>query len=215
VLTRVGSRVAPLVAVGAPLLRAPSRAVDVRLDVGGREVSGTVNGVRGDAVVSVTYSTLSARHRARAWVSALALAASEGAGRAVTVGRGGSRARTSTIAAPADPRAALADLIDLFDRGMCEPLPLATKTSAAYAAVRLGGGTVEQALENAGREWRSSFGGERDDRPHVYVWGDGVALPALLAAPSGDGEQWPGETTRFGALACRLWAPVRDAEQLA
>ncbi|HEV7725833.1 MAG TPA: exodeoxyribonuclease V subunit gamma [Modestobacter sp.] len=214
VLTRVGGRVAPLVAVGAPLLGAPSRAVDVRLDVGGRELSGTVNGVRGDAVVSVTYSSLSARHRARAWVGALALGATEGAGRAVTVGRAGNRARTSTIVAPADPRAALADLIDLFDRGTCEPLPLATKTSAAYAAGRLGGGTVEQAMESAGREWRSSFGGEREDRHHVYVWGDGVALPDLLDAPPGDGEGWPGETTRFGALACRLWAPVRDAERL-
>jgi exodeoxyribonuclease V gamma subunit len=173
-----------------------------------------VNGVRDDAVVSVTYSSLSARHRARAWVLALALAAAEGAGRAVTVGRYGSRVRTSTILAPPDPVAALAELVDLYDRGTCEPLPMATKTSAAYAAARLGGGTVEQALESAGREWRSSFGGEREDRPVRYVWGDSRPLTDLLGAPPGDGEQWPGETTRFGALACRLWAPVRNCEQL-
>jgi exodeoxyribonuclease V gamma subunit len=214
VLTKVRGRVAPLVAAGAPLLARPGRSVDVRLAVGGRELSGTVNGVRDDAVVSVTYSSLSARHRARAWVQALALAAMEGAGRAVTVGRYGSRVRTSTIVAPADPAAALAGLVDLHDRGMCEPLPMATKTSAAYATARLSGGTVEQALESAGREWRSSFGGEREDGPVRYVWGGSPALPDLLVAVPGDGEQWPGESTRFGALACRLWAPVRDAERL-
>jgi exodeoxyribonuclease V gamma subunit len=214
VLTKVRGRVAPLVSVGAPLLGPTGRSVDVRLVVGGRELSGTVNGVRDDAVVSVTYSTLSARHRARAWVQALALAATEGGGRAVTVGRFGSRVRTSTIVAPSDPAAALAGLVDLHDRGMCEPLPIATKTSAAYATARLGGGTVEQALESAGREWRSSYGGEHEDRPVRYVWGESAALTDLLAAAPGDGEQWPGESTRFGALACRLWAPVRDAEQL-
>jgi exodeoxyribonuclease V gamma subunit len=215
VLTRVGGRVAPLVAVGAPLLAAPPRSVDVRLLVGGRELSGTVNGVRDDAVVSVTYSSLSARHRARAWVLALALAAGDGGGRAVTVGRYGNRARASTIVAPADPQGVLADLVDLYDRGMCEPLPLLTKTSAAYAAARLGGGTVDQALESAGRDWRSAFGGEREDRHVQYVWGADAALTDLLTAPPGAGEQWPGERTRFGALACRMWAPVRDAEQLA
>jgi exodeoxyribonuclease V gamma subunit len=203
------------VAVGAPLLAGPPGSVDVRLLVGGRELSGTVSGVRDGAVVSVTYSSLSARHRARAWVLALVLAAGDGGGRAVTVGRYGNRARTSTIVAPADPRAALADLVDLYDRGMCEPLPLLTRTSAAYAAARLAGGTVEQALESAGRDWRSAFGGEREDRHVQYVWGEDAALTDLLTGPPGDGEQWAGETTRFGALACRVWAPVRDAEQLA
>jgi len=215
VLAKVGGRVAPLVAVGGPLLAPPARSVDLRLDLGGRELSGTVNGVRDDAVVSVTYSTLSARHRARAWVHALALAAAEGSGRAVTVGRFGNRVRTSTIVAPGDPAGALAALVDLYDRGMCEPLPMASKTSEAYATARLGGATVEQALESAGRPWNSSAGGEREDRHARHVWGGPPSLADLLAAPPGDGEEWPGETTRFGALACRLWAPVRDAERLA
>ena len=57
------------------------RTVDVRLDLGGRELSGTVNGVRDGAVVTVTYSSLSAKHRARA------LGACAGPG-----GRGGQRA---------------------------------------------------------------------------------------------------------------------------
>jgi exodeoxyribonuclease V gamma subunit len=213
VLQRVGGRVDALVTAGRPLVAAHPRTVDVRLDLGGRELHGTVNGVRDGAVVSVTYSSLSAKHRARAWVLALALAAVDGSGRAVSVGRSGSRARTSTITAPADPHAALADLLDLYDRGMCEPLPLAVKSSWAYAAGRLGGNSPEQALDAARKEWNREPGGERDDRHHAHVWGDKPAFDQLLAAGPGDGERWPGETTRFGVLACRLWAPVRSAER--
>ncbi|SDX85007.1 DNA helicase/exodeoxyribonuclease V, gamma subunit [Modestobacter sp. DSM 44400] len=216
VLTRVSGRVGPLVAVAAPLVAAPARAVDVRLEIAGRELSGTVNGVRGDAVASVTYSSLSARHRARAWVLALALAATEGGSRAVTVGRYGSRARTSTLVAPADPLAALADLVDLYDRGTCEPLPLATKTSAAYAKARAGGDTVEQALDSAGREWSGGrFPGEQEDRHHTHVFGERTALADLTAAAPLDDERWRDERSRFGVLARRLWTPLLAAETTA
>jgi exodeoxyribonuclease V gamma subunit len=213
VLRRVGNRVDALVAAGGPVVAGPARTVDVRLDLGGRELHGTVNGVRDGAVVGVTYSSLAAKHRARAWVLALALAATEGEGRAVTVGRRGDRARTSTITAPADPRSALADLLDLYDRGMCEPLPLAVKTSWAYAGGRLEGHDADRALDAARKEWNRDGGGEREDRSHEYVWGPQPSFDLLVGAAPGDGEAWAGETTRFGALACRFWTPVRAAEQ--
>jgi len=176
-------------------------------------LSGTINGVRGDAAVSVTYASLSAKHRARAWVLALALAANGDGARAISVGRRGARALRSTIVAPGEPRAALTDLLDLYDRGMCEPLPLAAKTSATYAASRIGGASVEQATADASRDWRSDFGGEQDDRHHRHVWGDAAALADLLAAEPLPDEQWRGEPTRFGELACRLWQPILQAEK--
>lgn len=213
VLQKVGTRVDALVAAGLPVVGGPARTVDVRLDMGGRELSGTVNGVRDGAVVTVTYSSLSPKHRARAWVLALALAATEGSGRAVTVGRRGDRARTSTITAPAAPVAALADLLDLYDRGMCEPLPVAVKTSWAYAGSRLAGDDAQRALDAARKEWTREPGGEREDRSHQYVWGDRPVFDDLLADAPGDGERWAGETSRFGVLACRMWAPVRASEQ--
>ncbi|TYP86904.1 exodeoxyribonuclease V subunit gamma [Blastococcus xanthinilyticus] len=214
VLLRVGGRVDALVSAGRPLVTPTPRTVDVRLDIGGRELSGTVNGVRDGAVVTVTYSSLSAKHRARAWVLALALAAAEGSGRAVTVGRARDRARTSTITAPADPAAVLADLLDLYDRGLCEPLPLPVKTSWAYAGARLSGNSPEQALDAARREWNRDPGGEREDRSHQHLWGSRPAFDGLVEAAPADGERFPGETTRFGVLACRLWAPIRNGEQL-
>jgi exodeoxyribonuclease V gamma subunit len=213
-LGRVGARVAPLVAAATPLLAAPPRAVDVRLDVAGRELRGTVNGVRGRQVVSVSYSTLAPKHRLRAWVLALALAAGGEGDGAVTVGRRKDSARTSTLTVPEDPAAILAQLLELYDAGLCEPLPLATKTSAAYAEARLGGNSPEQARESAQKAWTSDFGGDRDDKHHQYVWGEGAPLEALLAEPARDEERWSGEPSRFGALACLLWAPLRDAEQL-
>jgi exodeoxyribonuclease V gamma subunit len=215
VLQRVQERVTPVAAAAAPLLTVAARSVDVRLELDGQVLSGTVNGVRDGAVVAVSYSSLSARHRIRAWVLALVLAVAAEGDRAVTVGRWSRGARTSTITAPPEPRAALAELLELYARGSCEPLPLLVKTSAAYAASRLGGNSVEQATERAAQEWRTRFGGEQQDRHHRYVWGDDAALTELLAAPPGPTEGWPGESTRFGALACRLWSPVRQAEELA
>ena len=215
VLQRVQERVTPVAAAAAPLLTVAARSVDVRLELDGQVLSGTVNGVRDGAVVAVSYSSLSARHRIRAWVLALVLAVAAEGDRAVTVGRWSRGARTSTITAPPEPRAALAELLELYARGSCEPLPLLVKTSAAYAASRLGGNSVEQATERAAQEWRTRFGGEQQDRHHRYVWGDDAALTEVLAAPPGPTEGWPGESTRFGALACRLWSPVRQAEELA
>ena len=147
-------------------------------------------------------------------VLALALAAAGEGARAITIGRRGNRAATSTILAPADPQAALADLLDLYDRGMREPLPMPAKTASAYAASRLSGLSVEQALESAAREWRNNFGGDQDDKHHRYAWGDALPLTELLTAPPLAEENWRGEPSRFGELACRLWAPLLNAEQL-
>jgi exodeoxyribonuclease V gamma subunit len=44
------------------------------------------------------------------------------------------------------------------------------------------------------------------------VWGPAAALPGLDVAPR-LGEEFAGETTRFGALAMRVWSPLIQAEQ--
>jgi exodeoxyribonuclease V gamma subunit len=214
VLDKVNARVGPLVAASTGALAAPPHTVDVRLDLNGRILSGTINDVHADAVVTIGYATLSAKHRARAWVLALVLAACGHGTRAITIGRRGNRAATSTIHAPADPHAQLGELLDLYDRAMREPVPLPTKTAAAYAASRRSGVSVEQALESAQREWRNDFGGDQDDAHHRYAWGDGLALTALLTAPPLPDERWHGEPSRFGELACQLWTPLLNAEQL-
>ncbi len=215
VLARVGDRVAPLVRAAGPLLDTDPRTVDIRLDLDGRDVSGTVNGIRGDAVVSVTYSSLGPKHRARAWVLALALAATEGGGRAVTVGRWGARARTSRLTAPADPQAVLADLLDLYDRGSCEPLPFGPRPSEAYASRRAAGEDADLARDAAAGIWAGgTVPGEDADKHHVHVWGVRAPFTAWTDPPPAEDERWPGESTRFGVLARRFWTPLLAAEAI-
>lgn len=214
VLHKVEQRVQTLVDASASLVAEPARAVDIRIDLGGRVLSGTVGGVRAGTAVTVSYSTLAAKHRLRAWVHAIVLSASGEGDRAVAVGRRGNRARTATSRAPADALGALARLVELHDAGLREPLPLAARTSAAYAACRLAGDSVEQAVESAVREWRNDVAGEQDDAHHRQVWGDSAPLAGLLEAEPYQDERRAGEPTRFGAIACGLWEPVLQAEQL-
>ena len=125
----------------------PAR-VDVRVALAdGRGLGGTVAGVCGDVLRTVTYSRLSARHRLAVWVRLLALTAAhpERPFEAVTVGRArsgapdGARITVSRIRPVGAERARgrrSSALVDLWDRGLREPLPIACQTSAAYAAAR-------------------------------------------------------------------------------
>jgi exodeoxyribonuclease V gamma subunit len=202
-----------------------SREVKLALD-DGRMLTGTVPSVRGGVLESVSYARVGARHRLAGWVRLLALSASHAAMpfAAVTVGRamaGADDARL-TIARirPVGAERArhhLTELVDLYDRGMREPLPLACQTAAAYAAAAGAGG---DAVVAARRQWESSYGaeGENGDPAHRLVFGGVVKLERLLEPDPRAGEEGVGwderEPTRFGRLARRLWDPLRAQETL-
>ncbi len=194
----------------------------------GRLLSGTVSGVRGDTLLTSTFSRVAAKHRLSAWVQLVAATASapERELCAVTIGRG-TRESDITVARigalGADPvqrrrtaEAHLATLVDLFDRGMREPLPLYCSTSAAYAAAAAAG---EDAIAAARTPWDSTFkfDGEAAELEHQLVLGGVRHLDEVLAIPptAGEaGEGWPeGETSRFGRLARRLWAGLLAREE--
>lgn len=224
VLSDVSRKVGDLVAESPR--PGPPRTVDVRVDLGGgRTLAGTVTGVHGAAVLRSTYSRLNAKHRLRAWVQLLALAAAGPAPgpapgdhqpwRAAVTGRGMRVPATSTLTAPADPRAVLLALVALRDAGLREPLPMAAATSAAYAIARHGGENADRAVEAAAKAWTSEFGGDRDDAWNALVWGERADLRVLLGelvTEPGAGAGAAGEPTRFGALARELWDPLLDAE---
>jgi len=42
------------------------------------------------------------------------------------------------------------------------------------------------------------------------VWGAAATLERLLEARPLDDERWEGETTRLGALSCRIWTPMME-----
>jgi exodeoxyribonuclease V gamma subunit len=228
VVERVHAGVEEIVAAARELLPggAQPASVDVKVALGGgRTLSGTVPGVCGDVLRTVTYSRVDARHRLALWVRWLALTAArpERPFEAVAVGRARSGApggAAVTVArlpvAAGDPAARrefalreLSTLVDLYDRGMREPLPLACRTSAAYAEAAA---AARDAAAAAAGAWQSDWSYDKEDRApeHQLVHGGVLSFEDLIAEPARadeSGEGWhPGQTSRFGRYACRLWA---------
>ena len=69
------------------LIAGEARSVDVKVEVAGRRVTGTVPGVRGSVLATVTYSKVNPRHRIGAWVRLLALCATGEPYSSATIGR--------------------------------------------------------------------------------------------------------------------------------
>lgn len=203
--------------------RSERGAVDVRVALpDGRTLTGTVNGVAGDRLEVVTYSSVAPKHRLAAWARLLALASAfpSRTFSAATLGRGFRRpVGLSSLGAPADPLTELMRLVDLMDLGLREPLPFAAKTSEAYAAARARDAkNVAEVTEKAWVGSRTSPG-ENADLEHQRVYGGRVDLSVLTAAPAREtesGEGWDARTpSRFGRIALRVWAPLLANEHLA
>jgi exodeoxyribonuclease V gamma subunit len=181
----------------------------------------------------VQFSRLNPRHRLAAWIRLLALTAHdpEQPFEAVTIGRApyDSYAEVAVSRIPPlhdDPAARreralneLAALVELRDRGLREPLPIAAGTSAAYAAAARDGDPAA-AASAAERAWQSGFKvpGEDAEPEHVRAFGPGLTLAQLMElppAPDESGAGWPAdEGSRFGRYARRLWEPLLTIEVL-
>jgi exodeoxyribonuclease V gamma subunit len=184
----------------------------------GRQLRGTVGGLHDDYLVAVSYSKLGAAARLRAWINMLALTAGhpDKVWGAATVGRGErGRPQCATLTPIKNQIATsvLGQLVELYDAGLAEPLPMPVKSAAEYGAHRVRGAEVDDAEYRAKMKWASgSFPGEDADAAHVQVWGRQAPFDTLLAAIPPDGPGG-GEPHRFGELAVRLWAPLLDHEQ--
>ncbi|HUA71978.1 MAG TPA: exodeoxyribonuclease V subunit gamma [Solirubrobacteraceae bacterium] len=225
VLDEIGSVVAQLAAAAKGLVGdEPPGSLDVNLALpDGRTLAGTVTGVCGARLRAISYTRVRPRDRLGAWVKLLALTAArpERPLESLVIGRAraGAYQADVTVArilpvgddAAARSRAALvqlAILVDLYDRGMCEPLPLASDASAAYA---------QAGPAAADKAWTSTFDYPKEDRQpeHVLVYGGAIALSALLERPPLEHESWyPDEPSRFGAYARRLWDGLLAREEI-
>ena len=223
VVDGVMAEVELLVIASEDLRPGPARSVDVAVVVGGRRVVGTVGGIYDGTVVRVEYSRLSAKHRLRAWAQLLALSVAhpDTSWMAVTVGRDRREGIATSRLGPVDEDTArrhLTELVELRTQGLRAPLPLAVKTSAEYAARRVNT-TAANAQALAAKVWASDrYEAEQADPAHRLVWGGLAPFDVLLAEKATDDEQPAGwlddEPHRFGALARRLWEPLRAAEKL-
>ncbi len=187
------------------------QAYDVDIDLGsGRRVTGTVPKVYGDRLVAVTYSKLDGRHLLESWIRLVALTAHypDGKWAAVCIGRPKRRGnpKERLLGTPHEPAVdVLGDLVAMYDAGRREPIPLPLKTSYAWADARY---NRTDPIREAGFRWRY----EKEEPPHVRVWGHDAPLDVLLQ-PVPPGEEREGETTRLGAFAARLWLPMLLAEK--
>ena len=198
-----------------------SHDVDVTLPDGTR-LAGTVADVRGDTLLTLTYSRLGARHRLLAWIDlvALTVARPDREWRAAVVGRGrGSRAQRSTFdpLPAAEAADALAELVDLLPRR-------AAVAAAAAGQDRRGVRRAPHPLRHPDRP-RGRRAGVAD-RPVPRRAGgrrstscstaSSAPLTVLTTQRPEPGEGGPGwhrdETDRFGLLARRLWGRLLDAE---
>jgi exodeoxyribonuclease V gamma subunit len=108
-------------------------------------------------------------------------------------------------------------LVDLYQRGMREPLPMYCATSAAWATAR---SRDENPYEPSRTQWASAFDdfpGEDSEPEHLAVLGAAVTFDQVLECPAGVEETGRGwattESTQFGRLAMRLWGPVLRRER--
>jgi exodeoxyribonuclease V gamma subunit len=224
VIERVEPEVDAIVEQVQRLVPGTSGSVDVRVALGdGRSVSGTVPDVAGDVLRTVSYSRVNPRHRIAAWVRLLALGAAH-PGRsfeAITVGRareGADRAQITVARIAAldagEAREQLAILLDLFDRGMRQPLPLYCATAAAWAGAQRGGADPHKAA-TAAWESRYRYPKEDQDDEHTLVLGRVLTFAELLDERPGPGEDWSaGETSRLGQYARRMWDGLLEREQV-
>ncbi|TDE98903.1 exodeoxyribonuclease V subunit gamma [Occultella glacieicola] len=202
----------------------PATGTDIDIELpDGRRLTGTVADLYGTPMraITSTYSSIRAKQRLRSWVTALVLSAAGHAGATSHVLGQLRLGRRSYVGhyehGPVDQQVALAilvQLVDLYDRGMAEPLPLPIQTANAFAQTfRAQGGDEGAAMEAAEKKWKTVSGwytsvGEQDDPAFVRVFGPDAGLWDVAGEPRED-EHWrTGVGTRFGQLALQLWEPV-------
>ncbi|HET7477467.1 MAG TPA: exodeoxyribonuclease V subunit gamma [Dermatophilaceae bacterium] len=220
VLGDVTAKAGALLAAAGDLLALPKRTVDVSVDLGrGRRLTGAVGDIRGEQVVRVSYSSLRSKHRMAAWVDLLALCAAhpDTEWTACALGWHSSQRspqRSALVVAPGDARALLLDLVDVYDRGMSQPLPLPINSAHAWCEASRQGNPPDRA---ARRAWETTDGavvpGEQEDREHVLVYGPRADFAAVAGTPAAD-ENWNDEQTRLGRYAVRVWGPLMEHERL-
>lgn len=232
VLTQIVGKVRPLVEYALPLRAGTARAVDVDIDLGDVRLTGTVPDLYGNNHVTVSFSSLGAKHRIAGWINALALAvgAPDENWTVHTIGKYRSSGKFSMIKPlPKDEAIGwLRELVRVQQQGLREPLPLPLKTSLAWAEERcheLSGREVRPD-DAAVREWLtppfndSGFPREDADAWHERAFGPQAPFRVLTAplrsdeaaldAARDDGAPTP---HRLGHYAWRVWGPLLTGDR--
>lgn len=222
----VNAILAAVEAIGLALPARDSRQIEVEV-AGGRRLVGLVSGLAAEKSVAVQFAQVRGKHIAAAYLRLVALSAADPATpwQAVVVGREGGKdggvhveilGPLGDLAAERGSEAGrrLNELIDLYERGMKEPLPLVPSASYAFAVAT----DPVQGFGDAKAAWENRFGNmpaEADDPHHVLAFGGPIGFAQLLALSRPDevGADWPVAASRFETLALRLWEPIFEVRR--
>ncbi|WP_051463290.1 exodeoxyribonuclease V subunit gamma [Deferrisoma camini] len=159
-----------------PRAAEPPVPLDPRhVDLGPYRLHLRLPGVRPGGLVLFRPAAPKGKDRVRAWIRHLALCALRPPGVesvTVVVGRGG---KGWTFGPVDQPEALLMELLELYGRGLREPLPFAPETSWAYAHGRWGGGRSRKPpLDRAREAWAGSdyAAGEGEDPALAHCFGE-------------------------------------------
>lgn len=207
-------------------------AIDVRVELpDGRRIYGTVGdlypaGPRSSRLCSVTYSSLSSKHRLQAWVKLLALTANSASAPpvddAVVVGRGrGHETASSRFTPPADAVAILAMLVAFRDAALARPISLPLSAANACAQEFGRTGNHASALRRAGYAYGNAFA-DKNDAYLGFVYADTPGAAVDFATVAGamptdlDGAvpmlSSDAHTPMFVRVASAIFGPLQQNE---
>ena len=182
---------------------APPEVQVVDLDVDGVRLTGRF-ALRGGVLAESHYGSVGPRHLGEAWVRLLALTVQ--LGRRTDAVLVGGRGTQRLVAPPADlARAFLADLVVLAGHATERVLPLPPRVAQFWVEDRARGRDPKDTTEQLEKLWRW-------DRDEVWkLWFPGDRTPWALRREADDPWGHPAEDTQLGALAMRVWEPIRKA----
>jgi exodeoxyribonuclease V gamma subunit len=187
------------------------RVVPVDLAVAGRRITGALRDVWPAGRVVCQYSSVPHRAELAFWVRHLAwscVAPEAGARESFLVAQDRKTKQVSVLRlrAVADAEARLADLLELYERGRCAPLPLAPSASREQADLGFEKGWLEEVAPAIAQRWETA---RRDVPPESrdpylhQAFGD-IELLAAGPVPGGDD---------FASLARRIYEPYLEARE--
>jgi exodeoxyribonuclease V gamma subunit len=179
--------------------------LEVALEIDGLTLMGHLHRVHERGLAVAHFAKRSAKHLVELWIEHLVLCALRPGATSVLVWRGEKTGTaTATALSPVeDPRARLAELVELWRVGMREPLPLFPRTSLAFCEELARTRDHVLAMQAAHKEFNYAKGGERFDPVVERVWQD--------RDPLGQGDVLfgrPGHTRDFMHLSIEVFQPV-------
>lgn len=187
-------------------LKVADAAPDVReidLDIEGVRLTGRLT-LRGGLLAESHFGSVNAKHLGEAWVRLLA--GSVQSGRRVDAALVGSRGTFRLIGPPVEmAHQFLADLVALAGHATQLALPLPPRVGEFWAQERAKGRDPKDRKDLLEKIWRW-------DRDEVWrLWYAGEQTPWALRRTPDDPWGHPEEETQLGALAMRVWEPIRKA----